>query len=66
MNNIVFMGTPLFAEPALLSLIESKHNITAVYRKPPSQSGRSMNESKSLIEKKKKHMEKLRQNIQVI
>ncbi|MHC0448685.1 MAG: methionyl-tRNA formyltransferase [Candidatus Lariskella arthropodorum] len=47
--NIVFMGTPLFAEPALLSLIESKHNITAVYTKPPSQSGRSMNESKSLI-----------------
>ena len=31
---IVFMGTPKFAVPSLLGLIESKHNILAVVTQP--------------------------------
>lgn len=37
---IVFMGSPEFAVPVLHRLLESKHNIIAVYTKPPGPAGR--------------------------
>lgn len=46
---IVFMGTPEFAAPALLSLISSHHEVIAVYSKPPKPSGRGQGLSKSHI-----------------
>lgn len=46
---IIFMGTSNFAVPALKSLVESKHEIMAVYTKPPSQSGRNKQISKSAV-----------------
>ena len=38
--NIVFMGTPDFAVPSLLRLIEDGHNILAVYTQPDKPQGR--------------------------
>lgn len=38
--NIVFMGTPDFAVPALQGLIDSMHNVVAVYSQPPRPAGR--------------------------
>lgn len=46
---IIFMGTPDFAVPTLKKLISSKHEIIAVYTKPPKPSGRGYAESKSPI-----------------
>jgi methionyl-tRNA formyltransferase len=42
MNNldIVFMGTPDFAVPALAALIRSNHNVKAVFTQPPRPKGR--------------------------
>ena len=37
---IVFMGTPDFSVPALTALIESHHDVVAVYSQPPRPSGR--------------------------
>ncbi len=37
---IVFMGTPDFAVPALLALIEAGHTVVAVYTQPPRPAGR--------------------------
>jgi methionyl-tRNA formyltransferase len=39
---IVFMGTPDFAVPTLLALLEAGHDIAAVYTRPPRQAGRGM------------------------
>lgn len=38
--NIVFMGTPDFAVPTLQAIIDSPHNITAVYTRPDKKQGR--------------------------
>ena len=38
--NIIFMGTPDFSIPSLISLIESKHNVLAVVTAPDKQRGR--------------------------
>ena len=38
--NIVFMGTPDFAIPALKALIESKHSVSAVFTQPDKPKGR--------------------------
>lgn len=38
--NIIFMGTPDFAVPALAALIDSPHNVIAVYSQPPRPKGR--------------------------
>jgi methionyl-tRNA formyltransferase len=46
---IVFMGTPEFALPALKNLIESEHEILAVYSQPPRPSKRGQKEQKSAI-----------------
>ncbi len=46
--NIVFMGTPDFAVPALQALHErSAHNVVAVYTQPPRPKGRGKQEQKS-------------------
>ena len=37
---IVFMGTPTFAVPALLALVEAGHGVAAVYTQPPRPAGR--------------------------
>ena len=46
---IVFMGTSAFAVPILQRLIESKHQIIAVYTKQPSKKSRGMSLQKSLV-----------------
>jgi methionyl-tRNA formyltransferase len=38
--NLAFMGTPDFAVPALLALIEGGHGLAAVYTQPPREAGR--------------------------
>lgn len=38
--NIIFMGTPDFAVPALNALIQSRHKVVAVYTRPPQPKGR--------------------------
>ncbi len=38
--NIVFMGTPDFAVPALRALIDSKHSVSAVFTQPDKPKGR--------------------------
>jgi methionyl-tRNA formyltransferase len=54
---IVFMGTPEFAVPALTKLIESEHEIVAVYTKQPKEAGRGYKLTKSPIhELAEKHM----------
>lgn len=49
--NIIFMGTPQFAVPALLKLIQNGHNIAAVYSQPPRPAGRGQKEQLSPIHK---------------
>ncbi|BAQ16233.1 methionyl-tRNA formyltransferase [Methyloceanibacter caenitepidi] len=39
---IIFMGTPDFAVPALLSVAKAGHDIVAVYTQPPRPAGRGM------------------------
>lgn len=41
--NIIFMGTPDFAEESLKALKEAEHNILAAVTKPDTQKGRGMN-----------------------
>ncbi|MCK5375145.1 MAG: methionyl-tRNA formyltransferase [Alphaproteobacteria bacterium] len=47
--NIVFMGTPDFATYALQALIDSRHNICAVYSQPPRPKGRGYKVQKSPV-----------------
>jgi methionyl-tRNA formyltransferase len=49
---IIFMGSPAFAVPALLKLVEAGHEIAAVYTKAPKPAGRGQKESKSAIHQK--------------
>lgn len=37
---IIFMGTPDFAVPALIALVEAGHEVVAVYSQPPRRAGR--------------------------
>ncbi len=46
---LIFMGTPAFAVPTLQALISSKHQVIAVYTKPPQPAGRGQQESISPI-----------------
>lgn len=46
---VIFMGTPHFAVPALKKLIESEHEVVAVYTKPPKEAGRGYQLQKSPI-----------------
>ncbi|MDJ1257186.1 MAG: methionyl-tRNA formyltransferase [Candidatus Midichloria sp.] len=48
---VIFMGTPKFAVPALIKLLENPNfNVVGVYTKPPKASGRGMNLVKSPIQ----------------
>lgn len=44
---VIFMGTPDFAVPALQALIESDHDVIAVYTREPKPKGRGMEMHKS-------------------
>ena len=46
---VIFMGTPDFAVPALKSLIESDHDVIAVYTREPKPKGRGMELQKSAV-----------------
>ncbi len=46
---IIFMGTPDFAEPAFRMLIESRHEVVAVYTQKPKEAGRGLKVIKSRI-----------------
>ncbi len=46
---IVFMGTPDFSVPPLAKILESKHQVIAVYSQPPRPAGRGMTERKSPV-----------------
>lgn len=46
---VVFMGTPAFAVPALQSLIDSEHEVIAVYSQPPRPKGRGQQVQKSPV-----------------
>ncbi len=46
---LAFMGTPDFAVPALNRLIESRHEIVAVYTQPPRPAGRGHKERKTPV-----------------
>ncbi len=48
-RRIVFMGTPDFSVPALKALIDSRHDVVAVYSQPPRPSGRGHKITKSPI-----------------
>ena len=47
---IIFMGTPDFAVPALQALIDSSHEVIAVYTQPPRPKGRGMEVHKSPVQ----------------
>ncbi|MHA1544695.1 MAG: methionyl-tRNA formyltransferase [Alphaproteobacteria bacterium] len=47
---IIFMGTPEFAVPALNELLESDHQVVAVYSQPPRPAGRGMALKKSPVQ----------------
>jgi methionyl-tRNA formyltransferase len=47
--NIVFMGTPDFAVPALAAILAAGHRIVAVYSQPPRPAGRGMAEQPSPV-----------------
>jgi methionyl-tRNA formyltransferase len=46
---IIFMGSPEFAVPALNTLVEAGHEITAVYCQPPRPAGRGKAERKTAV-----------------
>lgn len=47
--NIVFMGTPDFAEASLRALLDTKHTVSAVFTQPDKPRGRGMKESFSPV-----------------
>jgi methionyl-tRNA formyltransferase len=57
---VVYMGTPEFAVPALVRLIEDGHDIVAVYTQPPRPAGRGQRDQPSPV-----HREALRRGIPV-
>lgn len=46
---IIFMGTPDFAVPALEKLVQSEHDVVAVYSQPPRPKGRGHHVQKSPV-----------------
>lgn len=47
--NVVFMGTPDFAVPALQAILDSHHNVISVYSQPPRPKGRGQTLQKSPV-----------------
>jgi methionyl-tRNA formyltransferase len=48
--NVIFMGTPAFAKPALQALIDSRHKVIACYTQPPRPAGRGYEVQKSPVQ----------------
>ncbi len=48
---IIFMGTPEFAVPTLVALVEAGHDVTAVYTQPPRPAGRGKALSPSAVQR---------------
>src|SRR5206468_12701458 len=46
---IVFMGSPDFAVPSLNALVDSGHEIVAVYSQPPRPAGRGKGERRTAV-----------------
>src|SRR3954453_23499259 len=46
---IIFMGSPKFAVPSLDALVESRHEVVAVYSQPPRPAGRGKGERKTAV-----------------
>lgn len=46
---LIFMGTPVFSVPILQTLVDSRHQVVAVYSQPPRPSGRGHQVQKSAI-----------------
>jgi methionyl-tRNA formyltransferase len=46
---LIFMGTPAFSVPTLQTLVDSRHQVVAVYSQPPRPSGRGHHVQKSAI-----------------
>src|SRR5438093_9432447 len=46
---IIFMGSPEFAVPSLDALVESRHEVVAVYSQPPRPAGRGKGERKTVV-----------------
>ena len=49
---VIFMGTPDFAGPALLALVEAGHEVVAVYTQPPRPAGRGKQLQPSPVQRK--------------
>ena len=47
--DIVFMGTPDFSIKPLEALVDSDHNIVAIFSQPPRRSGRGMKKNKTPV-----------------
>ncbi|MDP3676447.1 MAG: methionyl-tRNA formyltransferase, partial [Novosphingobium sp.] len=47
---VVFMGTPAFAVPTLLALVEAGHEVIAAYTQPPRPAGRGKQPQKSPVQ----------------
>ena len=48
---VVFMGTPTFAVPALLALVEAGHEVVAAYTQPPRPAGRGKRRMPSPVQR---------------
>ena len=48
---VIFMGTPHFAGPALLALVEAGHEVVAVYTQPPRPAGRGKQLQPSAVQR---------------
>jgi methionyl-tRNA formyltransferase len=46
---LIFMGTPVFSVPTLQTLVDSRHQVIAVYSQPPRPSGRGYQVQKSAV-----------------
>ncbi|MEM8812123.1 MAG: methionyl-tRNA formyltransferase [Pseudomonadota bacterium] len=49
--SLIFMGTPDFSVPALRAILDSGHDVVAVYSQPPRRAGRGMKERPSPVHK---------------
>jgi methionyl-tRNA formyltransferase len=53
---LIFMGTPDFAVPALVELVEHGHEVAAVYTRAPKPAGRGMAQQPSAVEREARRL----------
>ena len=53
---IIFMGTPTFAVPALVALVEAGHEVVAAYTQPPRPAGRGKQLQLSAVQRKSEEL----------